>query len=346
MKIQFDKKITASNEVKVESLKKRRWDRWLYLGILIFLVVSFVRWITTPLLFNVAQGTLLQQQYDVQFANDIRILEYHVAEDSMVSVGDTLFSYEKITANHTTYAQDSLQVELNSTQNQSAILALTSQIEKRRLFIADLQKRLQYWESQKKDKEQLVYLNVVAPGELSTISRTIDDIQFQINTFKAELKVLIREKAGLSSDIRNRDFLNSSALATAHQHTYFTAPVAGRVDRLRIPVQQVCYKQEKVLSLLYPEFYVRAYIDMEDLDKFKAGDHVVVVLPYDHRNLQGIVKKLYAVSELKDDIVFENNLSDKKHGIVVDIVPSSKDGWDSLTVSNVPVKIRKGKINL
>ena len=39
MKIQFDKKITASNEVKVESLKKRRWDRWLYIGILILIVV-------------------------------------------------------------------------------------------------------------------------------------------------------------------------------------------------------------------------------------------------------------------------------------------------------------------
>ena len=346
MKIQFDKKIIPPNEVKVESLKKRRWDRWLYLAILIFLVVSFLKWLVTPLFFNSAQGTLLQQQYDVQFANDIRILQYHVAEDSMVKVGDTLFRYENLMGNRTTFTQDSIQTALRSIESQSTVIALNSQIEKRKLFLIDLQKRLQYWKAQRQEKEKLVYLNVISSGELAAVDRTIDDLTSQIATNRTELTVLVNEKASIGTGMDNRNFLSSKELAAAHQSTYFIAPVAGRVDRLRIPVQQICYRQEKVLSLLYPQFYVRAYIDMGDLDQFKVGDDVVVVLPYGHTNLQGRVEKMYAVSELKDDIIFDTDLSDKKHGIVVDIVPSSKKGWNSLTVSNIPVKIRKGKINL
>lgn len=346
MKIKFDKKIIPPTEVKVQSLKKRRWDRWVYLGILLFLVISFARWLATPLFFNFAEGMLLQQHYDVQFANDVRILHYNVDEDSQVQVGDTLFLYENLGSAHSTYAQDSIQLAIDRTEINSAVVALNGQIQKRKLFLINLQKRMQYWKSQRQEKEKLVYLNLITPGELATIDRTMDDISSQMATLKSELTVLGNEKGDLRAGIRNRELLNSDALRTAHQKTYFTAPVSGRVDKLQIPVQQICYRQEKVMSLLYPQFYVRAYVDMDELDDFKVGDHVVVVLPYGHKNLAGKVKKLYAVSELKDEIIVSNGLNDKKHGVAVDIVPFPEKGWDSLTVSNIPVKIRKGKINL
>lgn len=345
MNIKFDKKVPIQ-EIKDQPVKKRRWDRWIYLGILILLVLSFLKWLTTPWFFNFAHGILLQQQYDVQFANDIRILKYNVTEDQEVSAGDTLFLYERYGGERTTYAQDSMQLVLKNTDSNSSLIALNGQIEKRRLFLIDLQKRLQYWKTEKQKKEKLVYLNVVTSNELANVDRSVDDIQSQIATVKAEYKVLLNEKEQMQKGLQGSSELSLRNLDIAHQKMVFTAPLTGKVDRLRIPVQQICYRQDKVLSLIYPEYYVRAYIDVADLQDFNVDDHVVVVLPYGYDNLQGKVKKIHAVSELKDDIVFENTLNDQKHGVVIDIVPATKDGWDRLKVSNIPVKIRKGKINL
>lgn len=346
MNIKFDKKVVTQPHIKPEPLKKRRWDRWIYLAILIFLVVSFIKWLATPWFFNFANGVLLQQQYDVQFANDVRILQYNVTEDQQVKVGDTLFLYERFLGDRPTYEQDSLQMELNNADGNSSLVTLNSQIQKRRLFLIDLEKRLKYWKAERVQKEKLVYLNVITSNELANVDRSIDDVQYQIATVKAEYQVLLREKEQLRSGAQENKDLVLQGLAVSHKKKAFTAPIAGRVDRLRIPVQQICYRQDKVMSIVHPQYYVRAFIDMEDLADFKVGDHVVVVLPYGHDNLAGKVQKIHSVSELRDDVVYENTLANNKHGILVNIVPANKSGWDKLTVSNIPVKIRKGRINL
>ena len=346
MNIKFDKKVVEQPNIKPEPLKKRRWDRWIYLGILIFLALSFLKWLTTPWFFNFAHGVLLQQQYDVQFANDIRILQYNVAENQQVSAGDTLFLYERFQDERMSYGQDSLQMVLKNNEGNSSLIALDSQIEKRRLFLIDLEKRLKYWKAERIQKEKLVYLNVITPNELANVDRSIDDVQYQIATVKTEYQVLLNEKEQLRSGLLGSSSLQLKSLNTAHQKRAFTAPVGGKIDRLRIPVQQICYRQDKVLSLIHPKYYVRAYINVEDLDDFKVGDPVVVVLPYGYDNLEGIVNKMYSVSELQEEVVSENTLSDQKHAIVVHIVPANKKGWDKLTVSNIPVKVRKGRINL
>lgn len=346
MNIKFDKRLSEQPDIVPQTVKKRRWDRWIYLGILIFLVLSFFKWLATPWVFNFAHGVLLQQQYDVQFPNDVRVLQYNVAENQEVKAGDTLFLYERFGGEHASYGQDSLQMELKNQSENTSLIAINSQIEKRRLFLIDLEKRLKYWKAERVQKEKLVYLNVITSNELANVDRSIDDVQYQIATVKAEYKVLLTEKEQLRSGLQGSSTLNLRSLNAAHQKLAFRSPVNGRVDRLRIPSYQVCYKQDKVMSLVHSQYYVRAYIDVADLNDFKMGDHVVVVLPYGYENLEGIVNKIYTVSELKEEVVSENTLSDQKHGIVVHIVPADKKGWDKLTVSNIPVKVRKGRINL
>src|SRR5690606_28972732 len=132
--IKFDKKVVSQPDIKPDQIKKRRWDRWIYLAILIFLVLCFIKWLATPWFFNFAHGVLLQQQYDVQFAHDIRILKYNVTEDQQVKAGDTLFLYERYGGERTPYGQDSLKMELKNREDGYSLIALNSQIEKRRLL--------------------------------------------------------------------------------------------------------------------------------------------------------------------------------------------------------------------
>lgn len=347
MKVKFTKDIVVDNS-QPEKAKKRRWDRWLYLGILILLLGSFIKWLTTPWIFNYAHGILLQEQYDVKFTHDIRILNYQIQEDDYVLKGDTLFSYEKYdeNSNNNNIHLDSLKVLRDNNNSKGDLIAIEAQIEKRRLFLIALKKRLNYWLAERTKKEKLVYLNVITQNELANVDRSVDDTNYEIATVQAEYQTLIQERLKLLQNVSNSNRLNEVGFHLSNRKSYFISPVDGKVDRIVVQENQVCYKPEKVFSIIKPIYYVRAYIDMSDLDEFEVGDDVVIVLPYGYKNLAGKVSKMYAVSETKDDVIVDNSIIDYKHGVVVEILPSNCKGWDKLKVSNIPVKVRKGIINL
>ena len=351
MKIKFDKRITPIETIEEEPIKKRYWDRWLYLGVLLFFLITFLSWLIYPLIFDSAQGILLQQQYDVKFAHDVRILQYKVEEGEKVKPGDTLFLYERYgdhtQNNNISFTQDSIQLVIGQTNDNKSLIALDAQIEKRRLFLIDLQRRLEFWKSEKVRKEKLVYLNVITPNELANVDRSIDDVTYEIATVKAEYNVLLKERAQLQRKNNQRNALGLRSIGLTQRKEAFIAPVYGKVDRLIIPEKQVVYKEDIVTSIINPDYFVRAYMEMSDLDEFKIGDDVVILLPYGNKKLAGKVDKIYSVSELKNDIVYDNTINDNsKYGIVIEIAPANKNEWTDIQVSNIPVRIRKGIINI
>jgi len=348
MNIKFNQEVNLTQVEKPQPVKKRYWDRWVYLGILILLVFSFFSWLITPWFFHSAEGILLQEQYDVKFTNDIRVLKYKVSEDQEVKIGDTLFYYEKYTENWNVNnpIQDSIQILLKNSQSNDELIALEAQIEKRRLFLIDLKKRLNYWNSERTRKEKLVYLNAITPNELANVDRSIDDVSYEIATISTEYKVLIQQLQKLRKDQNDVLNLNKTSYSINRQALVFTAPFAGQINKLDVPENQVCYKTDKVTSILRPSYYVKAYIEVSDLNGFNIGDDVIVTLPYGSEKLAGKVKKIYALSEVKNEVVFYKSFNEYKHGVVVEIVPANPKGWDKLKVSNLPVKVRKGIINV
>lgn len=346
MKIKFSKNAEVIGDRGPAKIKRRRWDRWVYLGILTFLLFSFFRWLITPWFFDSAQGTLLQQQYDVRFGYDVRILEHQVSEGQTVHVGDTLFFYERHGEERHNSSYDSVQLLVRQNDARTSIIAIDGQIEKRRLVLIELRERLAYWKSEWERKEKLVYLDVITPNELANVDRSVDDIAYQIASTEAEYRVLIQERHRLSEGLDTSHMLGRQGIGLAHQKMAFVAPTEGRIDRWRVQEKQVCYKEQVAASIIHPQYFVRAYIEMSDLDRFREGDDVVVVLPYGHKKLAGKVRKMYSASELKDDIVFEAKIDEKKYGVVVEIIPAGNKGWDEIRVSNIPVRIRKGKIKI
>lgn len=348
MKIKFTKSASLIENSKEEITKKRRWDRWLYLTILIILGISLFRWLITPVFFDFAHGILLQEKYDVQFTDDVQILEYCVDEDQFVNLGDTLFSYENYSVKtiENKIQIDSIQLVIDHNERKSSIIAIEAQIQKREMFLKALNKRLVYWKSERLRKEKLVFLDVITTNELANVDRSIDEVTYELATIKAELKSLMDEKAKLLQSVLYTNKLSSTSLNLNKNIKFFISPVDGEVDRIIIPEKQVYYKPDKVFSIIKSNFYVRAYIEMDDLEHFEINNDVVVILPYGNKKLQGRVNKIYSVSEEKDEVLNNRKLVENNHGIVIEITPVSTEGWNDLKVSNIPVKVRKGKINL
>lgn len=345
MKITYTQSVKAIENIEETPLKRRRWDRWLYLIVLFILSGSLIRWLLWPWVFNTADGLLFQDQFDVRFTRDIRIVAYKVAEKQRVKIGDTLFFYEESREQLVHGLQDSLHFEMQANEKRGQLIALEAQISKRKLFAQDLRKRLAYWISERARKEKLVYLGVITANELANVDRSIDDVSYQLSTIETEHKVLTRELQQLQQSSGTNRELGLSRLRVHETVKAYVAPVAGTIDRLRTVEEGVSYKQEVVTSVIDSNYMVRAYIDVKDLDKFQINDEVVVLLPYSNKKLQGSVTQLYSVMEDKDQALF-SPINDNKYGVVVEVKPADKKGWDQIAASNIPVKIRKGRVNL
>lgn len=345
MKISYAHPVDPIENIAEEPPKRRRWDRWLYLAVLLVLAVSFLKWLIWPWIFNTADGLLLRDQFDVKFTDDIRIVEFRVDDKQRVQAGDTLFLYQERETKQLNRQQDSLQVEIQAQGARREIIALQTQIRKRSLFLTELKKRLVFWQEERERKEKLVYLGAMTTNELANIDRSIDDISYQMATAHAERNVLQQELVQLQVSNGEMKALGTSRIHAIETTKACIAPISGVVDRLRINAGGVCYKQETVTSIVDTAYLVKAYVDVNNLDRFVENDDVVVLLPYGNKKLQGRIKKVYSVMEDKDKILF-GSLDNNKYGMVVEVEPVASDGWQELTVSNIPVKIRKGRINL
>lgn len=344
MEINFnDDKITEDSYEK--PVKKRKWDRWIYMGILLLIVFSLLKWLISSWIFNYADGFLKQQQFDVKFTSDIRILNYVAKEGSAVKKGDTLFSYEFYDTNlRKNSIQDSLKNLVANTAFDNNIVEISAQISKKKSLAADLKKRIAFWQSEKKRKEKLVYINQITPNELANVDRSIDDLTYELASVNADIKALSSEIVKMSSLNDQKNNLAREENRTSGIHNYYTSPVNGNTDRFRIADGQVAYKSDIITSIVNKRQFVQAYIDISDLDEFKEGDRVAIKLPYGfNKTLTGKVKKIYSISEIKDNTLINKTLNDNKYGVVIDIVPIDGKSWEQVKISNIPVKVRKLK---
>lgn len=347
MKVKFTKN-TIIEQIQDQPIKKRRWDRWIYLGVLLFLLLTFFRWLLAPWFFGYAHGVLLQDQHDVQFTHDVEIIEYEIKENDFIRKGDTLFAFKKYSKeNHSSnYKNDSLQILVKNNDKNGDLIAIEAQIEKRKLFLKALFKRLNYWKSERTHKEKLVYLDVITPNELANVDRSIDDVSYEIATVKAELQALENELSKILKNNYTSSYLDRTNLNYNYEKNYYIAPVDGQIDRIIIPEKQICYRTDKVFSIVKSNYFVRAYIDVSDLNDFEVGDNVLVILPYKSDELKGKVNKIYAVSEIKDEVINDDALVEYKHGVAVEVIPASCEGWEKLKVSKIPIKIRKDRLKI
>lgn len=351
MEIDFSKReeITTAEDVKETPVKKRKWDRYLYLGIFFILLLSFLNWLVSPWIFNYADGLVVQDRYEAKFSDDIKVLQYNVKEGQYVRKGAPIFTYEYLQKSNEIIEnskEDSIKIVLDENKAKGDLINVDANIEKRRQFMVDLQKRLNFWKADRTKKEKLVYLNVINPNEISTVDRTIDDISYQLATIKAEYIVLQKERELMLRNINRNTNIASTKIEHFVQQKMatFYAPISGKIGRLRVYAGQIATKNEIVTAVLKPDFFVKAYIEVDDLEHFKLNDKVAIKLPYGRDNkISGRISKIYTESEAKEDNILKPDPNESRYGIVMEVVPIDKKAWSKIQVSNIPIKVRKIK---
>ncbi len=347
MNIDFTKDSIHDDQYE-KPVKKRKWDRWIYLGILLLILFSLLRWMISSWIFNYADGFLMQQQFDVKFTNDIRILTYYPKEGNTIKKGDTLFSYEFFSdlALFKNLKQDSVKNLVSDVTFQNDIASFQADIAKKSTLLKDIQSRIVYWKAERKRKESLVYLDQITPIELSTTDRQIDDLQYQYESINAEISALRFQKSALLAHNLKKNALVDNQNKSSNFQNFYISPIAGNLDRFRIGAGQAAYKSDIITSITHKGQFVRAYINVEDLDDFHEGDPVSIKLPYGFNStLTGKVKKMYSISEIRDISTINNTIKDDKYGVVMDIVPIDGKTWENVKISNIPVKVRKLKFS-
>lgn len=344
MKVRFSRstgEVMASDKAPFQ---RRRWDRWLYLVIFGLIVFYFLKWLLSPSIFSKAQGVLLQDHFDIQFSEDIRILQLNIEEDDIVQQGDTLFSYEILRGGEVMgFEQDSIRFILSLNNDKSNLIAIEAQIQKRQAFIIDLRKRLEYWNSERIKKEKLVYLGVITPNELANVDRSIDDVLYNLKSTEAELYSLKNQLEKLRKNFANNTNLGFGNIRNMYRQRVFVSPVSGKIDQLKLPEQSVLYRGDEITSIIQHKFHVKAFIEMTKLHEFDVGDHVQVILPYKHKKLKGMIARVYSISDLKYDVIIPDKYREQQYGGVIKIVPVHEDEWEDLYYSNIPVEVRKYK---
>ncbi len=234
MEINFNND-NVTSEVYEKPVKKRKWDRWIYFAILLLILGSLLRWIISSWVFDYADGFLKQQQFDVKFTNDIRILNYNISEGSAVKKGDTLFSYEFFSdANiRKNSKQDSIKNLIDNTGFENNLVSINAEISKKNLLSDDLRGRIGFWKSEKKRKEKLVYINQITPNELANVERSIDDLQYELSSLQADIKALNNEKTKLLSINTVKNSLLTANNNVLKVQNFYISPTNGTADRFR-----------------------------------------------------------------------------------------------------------------
>lgn len=344
MKIRFSRSSGEAIAPDSAPLKRRQWDRWLYLAIFGVIIFYFLKWLLSPSIYSKAEGVLLQDQFDVKFSEDIRVLKLNIDEDDIVQEGDTLFSYEILRGGDiANFEQDSIHFFISSHNDKTNLIALEAQIQKRQLFIQDLKTRLKFWKNERIKKEKLVYLGVITPNELANVDRSIDDVSYHLKSTEAELHSLKNQLEKLKNNYTNNSNLGFGNIRSKYRQKVFASPVSGKIDQLKLPEQSVLYRGDEITSIIQHKFHVKAFIEMAKLHEFEVGDDVQIILPYKHKRLKGTVARVYSISDVKYDVIIPDKYREQNYGVVIKIVPIHEDDWEDLYYSNIPVQVRKYK---
>lgn len=338
--IDFKQKTSVIRVLSDENGRKNfNWDRVIYIVFLILLFGFLGYYAFNKIFFIKAQGQVSFENIDIRIPDDIRVLEYQVAEDDSVNVGDSLFIYslddDNLNAgNNVIISQpDETGFSNQLTWIDREKFALEKKIAMNNIDKVRAKEMLKNFENELQHLENAIILDVLptdryeyAKSEILRLKTEISKLDAenrQNNSYIAELNELaekpVMKRAGATSTGNGGD-----GETTAPQ--VFYSPINGNVTRLYTHQFEVALKQDVIMSIHTDRpMYIKAFFEQEDIAYFNEGDIVNIKFP-DGRTSKGFLKRFnYSTFQLPTE--FQKRYEPTTRTVAADIYPVSPDDY-------------------
>ncbi len=341
-----ESKIRVLQEVRP---KKGRinWDRAIYFVLLISAMVSILFFLARNNLFVRAEGQVLFRKLDIQFTQDVQIVEFTKAAGDKVRIGDTLFMYHD-EAVFKRPVVDKVTPVIHTTENLEWIererIDTRKKIELAKLRVKDFQRLSQVTISEKNRVEQEIFLDVYPASKLDPyVHRLIqydggeaaayEDIRFQeqyLHWLRVQEGIERRQLA-----LRNK--ATPAELPVLLQA--YISPVNGFITQIFKEDFEVALESDIVMSVHKPtNLFIQAFYDQKFLKHLREGDLVDVKFP-DGTHSKGIIERFYgATYQLPSE--FQKTYEPVTRSIAADITPINEielEKWKAFYKLNVHI---------
>ena len=348
----------------VEEPKRKKpfnWDRFLFLSTLVLIVLYFGKRAFEDMAYITVDGQVLMEKLNVQFTDNIRIRDMRVEEAEMVCQGDTLFQYA-YESDNMLEEQKKIQMAEPTTKGNDQrnwflreLLRLKQEIAVKASRIKLLRKQLKWKESELEDQTKQILVGVDVAHKLPPLRTSIAQLQGEIVATKDEVWLLKQHMKDIESQasvfeaqMDSLVALEQKTLTISQADQMYVSPIEGRIGRIFISPNEVCYESESVMTIhQLDRLKIRAYFVQEAHKKVSEGDRVTIIFP-DGTQSEGYIHNFY-VSTYPLPPEFQKKHESTTRSIVADIYPmdlANSHYWSAYYKMSVKVIKQKGLSNI
>lgn len=344
--IDFKQKASVIRVLSDETGQKNfNWDRVIYIIFLILLFGFLGYYAFNKIFFIKAQGQVTFENIDIRIPDDCRILEYQVAEDDSVNVGDSLFIYSLDDDNLNggggiaiTQSGNGTVAPKELTWVDREIFALEKKIALNNIDKVRAKEMLKSFQNELQHFENAIILDVLPTDRYEYAKSEIIRLETEISKLEAENRQnnsYIKEL----NDLANQPVIQqqTGTGTGAYQNggggegeiiapQVFYSPISGNVTRLYTRQFEVALKQDVIMAIHSDRpMYVKAYFDQEDIAYFTEGDIVTITFP-DGKKSKGFLKRFnYSTFQLPTE--FQKRYEPTTRTVAADIYPINENDY-------------------
>ena len=340
-------KIRVLQEVRAPK-PRVNWDRVIYFTILIGSVLLGIFLLIKANLFVRGEGQVLFKKLDIQFTQDIQIVDFIRNEGDSVAIGDTLFLYyDEDALNHIGENSTEKNVVLRNDNMEwitREILMTEKRIQLSRIEIKEINELIRITSEEKDRIEKSVVLDIYPASKLDTYVHRLIDYRARVVAEQEEIRYQQRYLHYLKGqEILEKEHLETERLLNAQGVPLvlkaYTSPVKGTITQVLKEDFEVALESEIVMSIHKPtNLYIKAFYDQKDLRHLREGDVVDVTFP-DGTESYGILQRFYfATYRLPDE--FQKKYEPLTRSIAADIIPIDEielEKWRAFYKLNVQI---------
>lgn len=341
-KFSFKSKGARLRIIDEPKMIKNPWqmDRVVYVLILVFLSLALVSFLYKKINVVGGSGQIVFQKLAVNFTEDIRLTDIRVREGEQINKGDTLFRY--------IIGEGRNEMELNiragevNSKHQKELLEVRNDLVSKQIAMNQVIHERTLLKNRLDELANLVLLEIKTLDELSVLQMEYEKLNIEEESLNRELELINDYYAQLR-------LINSSKQQLYNgnwRERVFQSPMDGWSGIIRFENNEVCYRENEVLSIHNPDkLQIRAYFNQKYGDDLQLGREVKVIFKDGQTSIGKITNIYRATYALPSE--FQKKYEPTERNILIDLVPLSQQEeeiWRKYYLMEADLQILRWKV--